>query len=91
VQQSQSIFPFDASLAVFPSYARLDTTPDTLMELSAIPYIFRTPRPPAVPALFYSSASWIEEEFAKVLTDNRFEVSNISALDPLLMDFELLG
>lgn len=91
VQQSQSIFPFDASLAVVPSYAHLDTTPDTSMELSAIPYMFCTPRPLAVPASFYSSASWIEEELAKVLTDNRFEVSSVSALDLLLMDSELLG
>jgi hypothetical protein len=81
------MFPFNPSLAAFPAPARPDPAPDTLMELSAIPYMFCTPPPFTVPAPFYSSTSWIEEELTKVLNDDSFEVAGVADLDLSLMDW----
>ncbi|KAG2140499.1 uncharacterized protein EDB93DRAFT_1161480 [Suillus bovinus] len=53
----QSIFSFDTSVTMLPAYARLDPTPDTRMELSAIPYLFCTPDLAFIPTPSGSSAS----------------------------------
>ncbi|KAG1727013.1 hypothetical protein EDB19DRAFT_203597 [Suillus lakei] len=58
----QSIFPFDTSPTMLPTYARLDPGPDTQMELSAIPYLFCTPDLAFAPTPSGSSAFWMEGE-----------------------------
>lgn len=68
---------------------RLDFLPDTLSELSAIPFLYRTPRT-VLPKNSAERMDWttVEDELARLANDGKLDFSFLD--DPHLASMELL-
>ncbi|KAF9220308.1 hypothetical protein BS17DRAFT_346209 [Gyrodon lividus] len=76
-------------LFVRPAFARLDLFSDTLMELSAIPFLFRTPS--AIDNSFghqITADNWvtIEDELGGLVTEDKLDCSHLGSPDLPSMD-----
>lgn len=83
---------FDARKDLFDPCPRLDFSPDALSELSAIPFLFRTPRtiPPDNAVDHRSVDNWsiIEDELGRLVNDGKLDFSFLDV--PHLASMELL-